>query len=74
MRAQKESHPKETGRHCTEIELGCVSILGSLLGTFSSEKVQYPPVAKNRLHITPKQREVNEGKRYSTLRFNEYRT
>ncbi len=50
-RPQKRAPPKKQGEYCTEIELGCVSILESFFGTFCSQKVQYPPVANNRLHI-----------------------
>ena len=40
----------------------------SSLGPFLSRKGQYPPVAKNRLHIIPRQGEVNAGKRYGSIR------
>jgi hypothetical protein len=38
---QKSVTPKKTGEHCTEIELGCASILESFFGSFCSQKEQF---------------------------------
>jgi hypothetical protein len=67
MRAQKESHPKETGEHCTEIELGCVSILESFSGSLCSQREQFYTVHQTRFANCRKQNEVSEIKENSTL-------
>jgi hypothetical protein len=60
---QKSVTPKETGEHCTEIELGCVSILESFFGSFCSQKEQFYPAPSTVCKLHESKNEKNEHNR-----------